>query len=227
MFMQDVLTTAGLTDTQAAVYIFLLENGESSPPAIARKLSLTRTNAYKILDNLIELGLVRKTEINKKFVYMAEDPIALTAIVTAERNRVISMENSVRDAMHQLRASYEKMQKDYDVRVFRGNAAISALYLSQAKQGEPIYAIKSPADAATLGTEAASHIRQLPHKSGAKIHEIDSTDLDSYTSPVEWSVSGEELLLIDFQQEAAAIRIKNPAIAKAFIEMWRILYKSK
>lgn len=245
--MEELLTNAGLTESQATVYLFLIENGESSPPAVAQKLKLTRTNAYKVLDNLVGMGLVRKTEVNKKFVYSAEDPIALSGLVAAERNRIIALEHSVRDAMHQLRATYEKTQKDYDVRVFRGNPAVTSLYVQQAKQEQPIYFIKSRADIPTIGFETMDRLRRLPAKAGTQRYGITpdvveanlnpaidkSANLartwvhaDDYTSPVEWAVSGDELLIIDFEREASAVRIKNPAIAGAFKELWHLLDRS-
>ena len=93
--MQDTLIQAGLTKHQAKIYLFLLEHGQAAPPEISKKLALTRSNAYKILDSLVELGLVSRTEIKKKFVYHAEDPIALANLLADERNRVISLEQSV------------------------------------------------------------------------------------------------------------------------------------
>ncbi len=245
--MEELLTNAGLNEAQAAVYMFLLENGEATPPVIARKLSLTRSNAYKVLDSLVDMGLVRKSEINKKYVYQAEDPIALSGLVAAERNRIIALEHSVRDAMHQLRSTYEKTQKDYDVRVFRGNPAVASLYVQQAKQEQPIYFIKSRADIPTMGYETMDRLRQLPAKTGTPRYGItpDTTEAnlnpaidrttnltrtwvhaEDYTANVEWAVSGDELLIIDFEREASAVRIKNPAIAKAFKELWHLLDRS-
>lgn len=238
---------AGLSEAQAEVYLHLLKKGEAAPPAVAAALDLTRTNAYKVLDSLVDMGLVRKTEVNKKFVYKAEDPIALSSIVATERNRVIALEQNVREAMHELRAAYEKSSSDQDVRIFRGNQAVKSLYINQAKQAQPIYFIKSRADIPTMGYETMDAIRTLPAKQGTERYGITpdvpeasanpaidrSTNLtrtwvhaDDYTAPVEWTVSGDELLIIDFEQEASAVRIKNAAIAKAFKELWRLLDRS-
>ncbi|MDB5182094.1 MAG: transcriptional regulator TrmB [Candidatus Saccharibacteria bacterium] len=242
--MEELLINAGLNEAQATVYLFLLKQGETAPPTVALKLSITRSNAYKVLDSLVDMGLVRKTEINKKFLYKAEDPIALTNIVAEERNRVIALEQGVREAMHELRKSYEKNNVDQDVRSYRGNTAVKSLYVEQAKHAQPIYFIKTRADIPTMGYETMDAIRSLPAKQGVERRGITpdteeaaanpaidrSTNLtrtwihaDDYTAPVEWTVSGDELLIIDFEKEASAIRIKNPAIAKAFKELWHLL----
>jgi len=235
---------AGLGEAQAKVYLHLLKKGEQAPPAVAQSLKLTRTNAYKLLDSLVDMGLVRKTEVNKKFVYQAEDPIALSSIVATERNRVIALEQSVREAMHELRAAYEKSSADSDVRTFRGNQAVKSLYLNQAKRNEPIYFIKTRADIPVIGYETLDAIHHLTAKQGTQRFGITPdapeasanpaidrrTNLtrtwihaNDYTAPVEWTVSGDELLIIDFEKEASAIRIKNDAVAKAFKELWRLI----
>jgi predicted transcriptional regulator len=242
--MEDLLKKAGLNDAQAVVYLFLLKNGESAPPSVATKLALTRSNAYKVLDSLVDISLVRKTEVNKKFVYRAEDPIALTNIVADERNRVIALEQGVREAMHELRKTYEKSSDTSDVRSYRGQQAVKNLYIQQAKRSEPIYFVKSRADIPVMGYETMDAIRSLPAKQGTERYGITpdtpegvanpaidrSTNLnrtwihaDDYTAPVEWTVSGDELLIINFDQEASGIRIKNATIAKAFKELWRLI----
>jgi predicted transcriptional regulator len=245
--MEDLFVNTGLSEAQAAVYMYLLKNGESAPPVIARGAKLTRTNAYKVLDSLVDMGLIRRSEVNKKFVYRAEDPIALTNLVASERNRVIALEQNVREAMHELRSTYEKSSGDQDVRAYRGQQAIKSLYIQQAKSGNPIYFIKTRADIPTMGFDAMDQLRNLPAKQGIERFGITpdtpegsanpaldrSTNLtrtwiqaDDYTAPVEWSVSGDELLIIDFEKDSSAVRIKNPTIAKAFKELWRLLDKS-
>lgn len=242
--MEDLLVNAGLNEAQAEVYLHLLKKGESAPPAVAKALELTRTNAYKVLDSLVDMGLVRKTEVNKKFVYKAEDPIALSSIVAQERNRVIALEQNVREAMHELRAAYEKSSGGEDVRTFRGNQAVKSLYVNQSKQGRPIYFIKSRADIPTMGYETMDAIRKLPARVGTERYGITpdvpeasanpaidrTTNLnrtwihaEDYTAPVEWTVSGDELLIIAFEKEASAVRIQNAVIAKAFKELWHLL----
>jgi predicted transcriptional regulator len=245
--MEDLLKNTGLSDAQAHAYLYLLKHGEQTPPEVAKGLALTRSNAYKVLDTLVDMGLVRKTEVNKKFVYRAEDPITLSSIVAEERNRVIALEHSVREAMQELRTTYEKSNGDRDLRTYRGREATKSLYLNQAKRGEPIYFIKSRADIPAMGHETMDAIRQLAAKQGTERHGITpdvpeasanpaidrSTNLtrtwihaDDYTAPVEWTVSGDELLIIDFEHETSAIRIKNATVAKAFKELWRLLDRS-
>lgn len=242
--MDNLLQQAGLNEIQAKTYLFLLEKGELSPPAIAKAMSLTRSNAYKVLEKLLEFNLINRTEINKKFVYRAEDPIALTNLVAIERNRVIALEKSVRESMHELRKKYEKTSSEHEVRSYHGNELVTSLYKHQADIKKPIYFLKSRADIPVMGYETMNHIRSLSKKTGTtrfgitqdvaeaphnpaldRANNLTRTWIasDDYKAPVEWSVSGDELLIISFDNKASAIRIKNAVVAKAFKELWHLL----
>ena len=245
--MEDLLQQAGLTDVQAKAYLYLLSNGESAPPTVATALSLTRSNAYKILDKLVTLGLLGRSEVNNKFIYRALDPIALSGIVASERNRLIALENGVKNAISELRRTYETTADKSDVRTYLGKESVKALYIEQARIGQPIRFVKTRADIPVMGYETMDKIRQLPAKVGTERYGITQdreeasanpaidrkTNLtrtwiesDDYTAPVEWSVSGDELLIISFEQDASAVRIKNQVVANAFKELWQLLDRS-
>ena len=66
------LREIGLKQNESEVYLFLLQNGISTPPVIARGTNIARTNCYNILGSLKEKGVVdeqlkgkRKEYINK------------------------------------------------------------------------------------------------------------------------------------------------------------------
>ena len=72
--MIEQLQAIGLSKLQATAYVYLLDfvNGRR-PAQIAKDLSLTRTNAYKILDSLHEIRLVRKSDASKKLILVIDD----------------------------------------------------------------------------------------------------------------------------------------------------------
>lgn len=73
------LTALGLTDDEAKVYLALLELGGSYVSAIARKAKVHRVNCYKILDALVEKGLVSSFEKNKIRHFAIESPKVLVS----------------------------------------------------------------------------------------------------------------------------------------------------
>lgn len=221
--MEEMLIQAGLTQAQAAAYLYLLNHGPAAPPSIANALSLTRTNAYKILDALVEIELVRKNEVNKKLVYRATDPLALANLLAQERDRIVAVEQHVREAMHELRAAYEKNNAAHDVQTFQGSQAVKALYLSQAKASKPIYCLESSAASQALGRETIEAIRHIPSKQGTELYVTAPAD---HTAPVEWSVCGDELLIMNFADEPTAIRIHDAAAAESFRQLWQLIDES-
>lgn len=244
--MEETLIRAGLSRVQAEAYLLLLDRGSDTPPEIAKALKLTRSNAYKILDRLGELGLVQRSKSGKKFVYEAQDPALLAELVGEARNHAQSVEHAVKSAMEVLRKRYSK-QSSAAVETHRGKDAVVALYEQQAKLKQPIYYIKAHADITYMSYETLDQIRHLPAKLGSERHGITpdntsaptGTEIDKetnlhrtwapgseYRSPVEWSVSDDELNLYVFDKETYAISIKNRVVADAFEELWKMLDKS-
>jgi len=239
-----VLDQLGLSGPQIAVYEYLLSNGPTPPPKIGSKLKLTRTNAYKVLGQLVELGLISRTEVNKKFIYRAEDPIALASLVANERVRLIALEKNIKEALIELRKDYQNTADESDVQTFQGAEAIKSLYLRQAKLQESIYFVKTRSDIPFLGFETMDQIRKLAIKFGGqrygivpdapeasrvpaidRLVNLNKTWINSedYTAPVEWTVCGDELMIISFSKKMSAIRIKNPLVADAFKQLWRVM----
>lgn len=71
------LLAIGLSEHQAQAYALLIEKGELSPADAAIKLGLSRTNAYKVLDKLVETGVALKKEVRKKVVYAPDNPLRI------------------------------------------------------------------------------------------------------------------------------------------------------
>lgn len=239
-----VLKEIGLSEHQITTYTYLLKNGPTPPPTFAKELKLTRSNAYKVLDQLVDMDLVSRLDLNKKLHYKAEDPIALASIVANERNRVIALESNVKEALTKLRQTYQKSSGNTEVQTYRGAEAVKSLYKHQATLKQTIRFIKSRADIPNMGFEVMDHIRRLPAKFGTQRFGIvpdapesaANPDINkrsnltptwiaaaSYTAPVEWTVSGDELMIIIFDENSSGIRIKNKAVADAFLQIWSSL----
>lgn len=204
-YMEDILHQAGLNQPQANTYLYILANGESTPPEIAESLAFTRSNAYKVLERLLEMKLVNRFEVKGKFVYRAEDPLRLSQIVIAERSRLQLLEASLRSVVQELRQQYQRTNSSNEVQTYVGETSVAALRQTCAANDQPSYAINSQSKATT-----------------EHIYKLDLT-LAQYSVPVEWIVSGNDLLIINLQPDISAIQIKNNAIAQAFQDLWHII----
>ncbi|HEY4516170.1 MAG TPA: helix-turn-helix domain-containing protein [Candidatus Paceibacterota bacterium] len=71
------LREIGLKQNESEVYLFLLQNGISTPPVIARGTNIARTNCYNILGSLKEKGVVDEQLKGKRKAYIARTPESL------------------------------------------------------------------------------------------------------------------------------------------------------
>ncbi len=239
------LITAGLNEQQALAYALLLESGEMSPADAAKKLNITRTNAYKVLDKLVEMGLAVKKDVRKKYVYYPDNPQALSRLVAEQRNIATAREEAVRSIIGELMARYRTHTDQPDVHTVTGREAVANAYRDQVLQKEPIYFLRSRMDIPIMGFEKMHEIRTLPSRFNLDRHGI-TPDLstgttsnkapdkrssltrtwvkqEDYSAPVEWSVSGSNLLIVLFSDEPHAITIDNPLIAESFRQIWQIM----
>jgi len=71
------LKDVGLKKNEAEIYLFLLQNGISTPPNIAKGTNIARTNCYNILNSLKEKGVINEQLKGSKKAYIARDPKSL------------------------------------------------------------------------------------------------------------------------------------------------------
>ncbi len=244
--MEETLIDAGLTRLQSQTYLFLLDQTQIQPKYLMDKLKISRTNTYKVLDSLEKIGLANKAIINKKTVYLASDPIALANLVAEKRNTVISLEKNVNKAMIKLRSSYNKNIKEVSIVNSSGKDSIISSYEKQMSLENPIYFIKSRADIPFMGFDVMDGIRKKQgilskERYGITTDSIEASknvDIDKstnltriwvnesdYTSPVEWSVSGNNIIIQVFDGEGRSISINNELIAESFRQLWQLMNK--
>jgi len=245
--MENTLIEAGLSRLQAQVYLYMLDNGSVSPAIITKSLNITRTNAYKVLESLEKIELVKRRTQNKKATYYPENPTALASIVAERRNDVIALEQSVDKAMRSLQNKYRKHKTDVHAEVMIGKESILESYDKQVRQKQPIYFVKSRADIPFMGFEVMDEVRRKQGKlsndrygittdsvEASKNIEMDrNTHLtrtwineNDYTAPVEWSVSGDMLIIQVFDDEGKSMVIRSDLIAKSFIQLWHMTDKA-
>ncbi len=240
--LQNLIAT-GLNSSQAEAYVLLLKHGSASPPLLAKELKLTRSNAYKVLDQLTEIGLAKRQEVKKKYVYYPDNPLALTSLVASQRNLATAREEAVKKVMNELLASYHKHSEQPDIQVVTGRDAVVDSYHQQIHLLKPVYFLRAQTDIASMGFETMHQIRMEPSRHNIKRYGITPdlgtitndegdkrsnldrtwTRQEDYTAPVEWSVSGSTLLIVLFGSEPHAITITNPGIAEAFLQIWKIM----
>jgi sugar-specific transcriptional regulator TrmB len=129
------LQAIGLHKTESAVYLYILENGLSSPPQIAKGAGLQRTNCYHILLSLKEKGLIEIQEKGKRQAYLASDPEALVRALDKKREAATNL-------LPDLRALYTTQKNKPKIRFYEGLDQVKEIYW-QSLQSKEIFAIGS------------------------------------------------------------------------------------
>ncbi|MFA5986731.1 MAG: helix-turn-helix domain-containing protein [Parcubacteria group bacterium] len=111
------LSDAGLTETEAKIYLAALELGEASVSRIATKSDIKRTTVYLSLENLMKKGLMSAIKKGGKIHYFSEDPRNLERVMD-ERKKHIS------DLMPQLLSFANFIDKKPTIRYFEETAGI-------------------------------------------------------------------------------------------------------
>lgn len=242
--MKDKLLAIGLSPQQADVYERLISHGEEKPAELAKNLGLTRTNAYKILDSLVDLEIVEKSQSGRTLAYRPANPLALATLSSKFRAEAVAREETVNGLMHDLLATYSKHTDKPGVTTYFGREKVAEAYRKQVNLKEDVYFVHTGADVPMMGFEVMHEIRMAPSSHGNKRRSImrspksgkvnyashersnmQPTWIESsrYTEPVEWSVTTSSLLIVSYKTEPQAILIIDKIIAAAFLQLFLML----
>lgn len=121
MTIEDQLKKLNLTKSESKVYIYLLEQGLSTPPQIARGTGIARTNSYNILAKLKDDGLIEEQERGKRKAYIASDPEALLRAIQKKKEAVERL-------LPDLRALYTVQKNKPKIRFYDGFEQVKEIY---------------------------------------------------------------------------------------------------
>lgn len=240
----SLLEQAGLNGTQGKAYIALISSGSLTPPSLATKIGIARTNAYEVLKQLEELELVSKTGSGTKISYRPANPVALERLMERRRAEVMEHEERLRSLMPQLMTYFYTYSEQPGVRFFQGKDGIIEIYEDMLRTRETIYLLRSSADdqflemaffdrfrkqRAKLGIETIAMTPDLPSVNHNA--EVDALNLfhrtwinpQAYSAPVEWDIYGNKIAIISFGQEAIGMIIESPQIAQAMKQMFTLM----
>ena len=245
--MQETLKAAGLHKALADTYVSLLNFNNITPAKLATVTKQTRTNTYKLLDELVYLELATKIDINKKLHFKANSPTRLL-VLARERLDILSLqEKQIKTQLPTMLEIYYKNNEQPSIRFFIGKNGIKEIYLEQIKESKSIWFLKTRADIEFFGFKFMHYIRNLAPKANIsrKVFYPDSPEVPinteqsdkkmllertwynqkDYTAPVEWSVYGNKVSIISFGKEAIGTVIDSPQIAESLKQIFNILDK--
>jgi len=121
MDIEHQLKELNLTGSESKIYLYLLEQGLSTPPQIAHGTGIARTNCYNILSSLKDNGLIEEQEKGKRKAYIASDPEALLRSLQTKKEAVERL-------LPDLRALYTVQKNKPKIRFFDGFEQVKEIY---------------------------------------------------------------------------------------------------
>lgn len=237
-----ILVDAGLTEAEAAAYTFLVQNSPIAPPHLAELINESRTNTYKLLESLEELGLAQKDESEKKIKYWAKNPNALLQRVKDEQQEAELKAKKLQSSLPSLVNDFLKHNEQPGVRFFQGKEGIKQIYEDTLKSKKDVYLIRSDADRKMMSLDF--YINHSKKRADAGINTTiltnvsskswsDETDNkfnicrinipeSSYTAPVEINIYDDKVGLISFGEEAMGMIIESSQIAQSMKELFEL-----
>ena len=118
---EQSLQQSGLTKDQAAVYEILIQNGPQPARAVYQKSPLSRPLAYKVLDELIALGLVEKNDPPGKVSrFSAAHPLKLKEIADKRFEAAQGAKAAIEGTLGKLISDFNLQSGKPGVRFFEG-----------------------------------------------------------------------------------------------------------
>lgn len=124
--IKKTLIELGLSETEARVYLSMLELGPESVQNVAKLAEISRTAAYEIISHLQEKGLVSTFEKGKKTVFSAEDPEKLEDYFHGRMDRMKIQLGTLDRMLPELRVMKGGVRPR--VRFYTGEEGVRALF---------------------------------------------------------------------------------------------------
>lgn len=230
--MHEKLLHIGLTNTEAKLYIMLLELGKAQAGILSRKTGIHRRSVYDALDRLIEKGLVSYIKENDKRYYLPTDPRRVQEIIEEHKNEIDQI-------MPALQARFMEQAQKQETLFYRGVEGIKTMFEDQIRDGKDVYIIGASHQAKELLQFYLPHYTDKRIKKKIRLHALYAGERHgtavplaevrylpaSFASLVSTSIYGDKVAIVVWMHEPVGILIKQPEVAKAFKNYFELLWK--
>lgn len=241
MEIGDQLKNFGLSKSESAVYLYLLEHGLSSPPQISKGTTIAVTNCYHILQSLKELNLIAEQSKGKRKAYLPQDPDALVHMAELKKKAAEGLAND-------LRGIFSLQKNKPKIKYYEGLEQVKKIYL-ETLSAKKIYGLGSTKMLSDLAPElynyylkqlknkdivfhdiltAASRAKGAPEMKDALKVLYDAKFLPNEygDQPTDMLIWDDNIALITLEEPIFGTVITSPLIAKTFGIMFDVMWKN-
>jgi len=129
----QILQEIGLSNTEAKVYLALLELGSALAGEITKKSEVNRTNVYDALERLIEKGLATYVVSANRKVFEPVNPERLQEILKEREEKLNSL-------MPELKLKHKTSKAKEEATIFKGKKGIKSIFEDVLKDKNELFA---------------------------------------------------------------------------------------
>ncbi len=120
---EELLTKSGLSNDQAKIYETLLKGGVMPASKAALKAGLKRGLGYKVIEQLVSMGLVEKID-KKVALFAAAHPSKIKEILQKKTDDLKSIESTLSGALGPMVSDYNLTSGKPNVQFFEGEEGV-------------------------------------------------------------------------------------------------------
>ncbi len=241
------LTSAGLSEKEAIVYLDLQQNGESQTGKICERTRIPSSHIYPLLNNLLEKGLISYKLINNVKVFHASPPEALKNLFDEKEEKIKIEKNQLLDFISNLNKFQPSSQRLNDFKYFQGIRGIKSLYteiINSWKQGEEYYIASAPLESfRKLEGFFVEVVHKKRIKDKVKLKILINQNSEKYATlrknmpltevrylnintKTEYGVLNEYFFMITYAEEPYGLLIKDANFASTYKVFFELLWNN-
>jgi HTH-type transcriptional regulator, sugar sensing transcriptional regulator len=249
--LEQALTSAGLSEKEAKVYLAALELGSAPVVPIAKKTGLSRGTTYLIAENLILRGLMSSVDCENTKHFSSEPPAFLLSRIEKESQTVDERKAALTAALPELEALVKIGGPRPSVRYYEGLQGLEAMrqILYRARHGEVLSALDIDGLRKRVSVEnMRAHQRLmkrydlggrvlytcsdetnekiLSESVSGKTHEHRRVDHKDFPFAGEAVIFGDTVALISYSDEIAGSIIEHRDFARTMRSLYELAWKA-
>ncbi len=168
---QEILGKIGLTSQESKVYLALLTLQEAKTGPLCRETGIASSNIYKILEKLLEKGLISYRVQNNIKTFMPSDPESLNELFLQKQKSLEQERQEIQSLVKKLKTKEIKEKPQSNYKYYEGISGVKAMWHEinsklNKNSEERIYGTKRPAFERLVGFYDEHH--KIRNKLNAK-----------------------------------------------------------
>lgn len=243
-----LLQEIGLSEGEAQIYEYLLQNGEAPAGEIIKGVGLKRGNVYNILKSLASRGFAEQFTKNKVAYFRLHHPLKLKEQLEQEVTELEQTKKALQDALPHLVSQFNLSASKPTIHYFEGIEGVKQIYNDTLQNNQSQKVLVFSADATLshkdlteeffqeyIRKRAARDIRTKLISSREITDDVQKFDQEmlrerkrwaSFKIPSEIDLYEDKVAIISFEGPLMGLIIENKAIAKTFKGIFNQVWNS-